>query len=214
MHGHGLYSSTAKTLGRFDKTLEESKKALEVDADTPYPYAHLAAVLICQGNFAEAQRWLQRASERKLMLPDFLMIRHNMAFLQGDNAEMERAGVAAEGMSEIQDWIWGQRAAVLAFSGHLQEARSMSHRAVEMALQADRRESAAQHEAALAVREALFRQCGRSSGKSSSSAEAFARQGRAVWSRARLQFCRRFVPGTGTRERSGAALAGGHLSAV
>jgi hypothetical protein len=94
--------------------------------DTPYPYAHLAAVLIWQGNFAETQRWLQRASERKLMLPDFLMIRHKMAFLQGDNAEMERAGVAAEGMSEIQDWIWGQRVAVLAFSGHLQEARSMS----------------------------------------------------------------------------------------
>ena len=68
---------------------------------------------------------------------------------------MERAA-GSEHWSEIQDWIWGERADVLAFSGRLKEARTMSQRAVEVALEADRRESAAQHEAASAVREALF----------------------------------------------------------
>jgi eukaryotic-like serine/threonine-protein kinase len=50
----------------------------------------------------------------------------------------------------------GERAQVLAFSGHVKQAKAMSHRAVEVALQANRREAAAQHEAAVAVREALF----------------------------------------------------------
>jgi eukaryotic-like serine/threonine-protein kinase len=69
---------------------------------------------------------------------------------------MERAAAESEHWSEIQDWIWGERAQVLAFSGRLQNARVMSRRAVEVALGANRRESAAQHEAAAAVREALF----------------------------------------------------------
>jgi len=79
-----------------------------------------------------------------------------MAFLQGNQQEMERVGIASEGMSEIQDWIWGERGQVLAFSGHLKQARAMSQRAVQLALGANRREAAAQHEAAAAVREALF----------------------------------------------------------
>jgi tetratricopeptide (TPR) repeat protein len=45
---------------------------------------------------------------------------------------------------------------VLAFSGHLKQARLMSQHAVQVALNANRREAAAQHEAAAAVREALF----------------------------------------------------------
>lgn len=79
-----------------------------------------------------------------------------MAFLEGNQKEMEIVGAESEHWSEIQDWIWGERAAVLSFAGRLKQARTMSHRAVEVALGAKRQESAAQHEAAAAVREALF----------------------------------------------------------
>jgi tetratricopeptide (TPR) repeat protein len=153
---HGLYGATAKALGRFDKTLEEENKAVEVDPDHPYPYIHLISLSLYQGNFPEARRWLERAAERKLGIPDFLMMRYLMAFLEGNTKEMEAAAAASEHQSEIQDWIWGERGAVLAFAGRLHQARVMSGQAVEVALQANRRESAAQHEAAAAVREALF----------------------------------------------------------
>ncbi len=143
-------------LGRFDKTVEEDKKSLEVDPDQPYPYAHFAMVAVFRNNYAEAERWLERAADRKLTLPDFSMIRYQIAFLQANQAEMERMGIAAEGMSEIQDWIWGERGQVLAFSGRLKQAREMSQRAVQVALASNRNEAAAQHEAAWAVREALF----------------------------------------------------------
>jgi len=154
--GLSLYGAAAKVLGNFDKTVEENRKTIEVDADQPYAYAHLAMVAVFRNNYAEAQRWLERASERKLTLPDFLMIRHLIAFLQGNQTEMERVDLASEGMSEIQDWIWGERADVLAFSGRLKQARLMSQHAVQVALGANRPEAAAQHEAAAAVREALF----------------------------------------------------------
>src|SRR4051812_19053129 len=62
------------------------------------------------------------------------MVRYWIAFLEGNGAEMDRVGAASESLSEIQDWIWGERAAVLAFSGHLKQARAMSQRAVEVAL--------------------------------------------------------------------------------
>ncbi len=154
--GLTLSGAAAKVLGDFNRTVEENRKALAVDADQPYAYVHLALVAVFRNNYAEAQRWLQRASERKVTLPDFLMIRHLIAFLQGNETEMERVDLASEGMSEIQDWIWGERAAVLAFSGRLRQARLMSRHAVQAALEANRREAAAQHEAAAAVREAFF----------------------------------------------------------
>lgn len=156
VRAHSLYGATAKVLGRFEKAMEEEKKALEVDPDHPHVYVHLISLALYQRNFSEARRWLQRASERKLNVPEFLMLRYLMAFLEGNQREMETVAAEAEHRSEIQDWVWGERAQVLAFSGRLQNARMMSRHAVEVALAADRRESAAQHEAAAAVREALF----------------------------------------------------------
>jgi predicted Zn-dependent protease len=55
-------------------------------------------VAVFRNNFAEAQRWLDRAAERKLTLPDFLMIRYLIAFLQGNEAEMDRVGIAFRGV--------------------------------------------------------------------------------------------------------------------
>jgi len=156
VRAHGLCGAAAKVLGRFEKTVREEKKAIDVDPDHPYAYVHLISLALYQANFSEARRWLQRASDRHLGIPDFLMMRYQMAFLEGNQAEMGRAAAESEHWSEIQDWIWGERAQVLAFSGRLQNARVMSRRAVEVALGANRRESAAQHEAAAAVREALF----------------------------------------------------------
>ena len=156
VRAHSLYGATAKVLGRFEKTIEEEKKALDVDPDHPHVYVHLISLALYQCNFSEARRWLQTASERKLNVPEFLMLRYLMAFLQGNQREMDTVAAESEQRSEIQDWIWGERAQVLAFLGRLQNARMMSRHAVEVALAADRRESAAQHEAAAAVREALF----------------------------------------------------------
>jgi eukaryotic-like serine/threonine-protein kinase len=56
----------------------------------------------------------------------------------------------------MQDWMSDREGSVLAYSGHLQQARVKSRRAADIARQAGRLESASQHEAGAAVREALF----------------------------------------------------------
>ncbi|MGI8745372.1 MAG: protein kinase domain-containing protein [Bryobacteraceae bacterium] len=161
MRPHGfLGSSTSTALGKFEKAAEEGKRALELDPDHAFTYGNLAATYVFRDRLAEAQITLQRAAQRKLEIPEFLALRYQIAFLQADKAEMERITALGQERSGAEDWIrdwtYDQEALVLAYSGHLQQARRKSRRAVELARQAGRREGAAQHEAGAAVREILF----------------------------------------------------------
>ena len=55
-----------------------------------------------------------------------------------------------------KDWIFDHAAFVVAYTGHLQEARSMSQRAVDFAQEAGHREKAALFETRVTLREAFF----------------------------------------------------------
>ncbi len=83
-------------------------------------------------------------------------MRYDIAFLKGDQAGMEREVALGQGKSGAEDWISDQEAFVLAYSGHLQQARRMSRRAVDLAQQAGQRERAALYETGAALREAFF----------------------------------------------------------
>jgi eukaryotic-like serine/threonine-protein kinase len=69
---------------------------------------------------------------------------------------MERAAALAQG-KPVEDWVIEEEAFVSAYSGGLQQARSLSRRGVDMVVrQAANGEKAAIYEAGAAVREALF----------------------------------------------------------
>ncbi len=154
---HGFLGSSAVTaLGKFEKAAEENNKEIQLDPDHSMGYVNLAASYVYRNRLPEAESTLRRASERKLEIPDFLILRYKIAFLRHDTAEMERIAALGREMPGVEDWMWGKEASVRAYSGHLQEARGMSRRAIDLALQAGHREAAAQHEAEAAVREVLF----------------------------------------------------------
>ena len=69
---------------------------------------------------------------------------------------MEREAAQAQGTLGAEDWVSHQEALVSAYSGHLQQARRMSRRAVELAQKAAQRERAATYEAGAALWEAFF----------------------------------------------------------
>jgi tetratricopeptide (TPR) repeat protein len=69
---------------------------------------------------------------------------------------MEKELALAQRVRGAEDLIADNQASVLAFSGHLQQARAMSRRASDLAQQAGQREEAALYETAAALREALF----------------------------------------------------------
>ena len=77
-------------LGRFDDAVQRSNQAIQYDPDLAYEYNVLALSDIALNRLDEAKQALQRASDRNLQIPDMLVDRYQIAFLEGDRAEMER----------------------------------------------------------------------------------------------------------------------------
>jgi eukaryotic-like serine/threonine-protein kinase len=148
----GVYIS----LGKYEKSIEQMKMALAGDPDFSIGYSILAADYVALERIREAEKTLQRASERSLEIPDFHVQRYLIAFLKDDKTGMEREASASEERPGVDDWISNAEAFTAAYAGHLAEARKMSGRAADLARAAGRRETEALYETDAAVREALF----------------------------------------------------------
>ncbi len=143
-------------LAKYEKAVEEGQKAIELDPDFAIAYNVLALNYISLDRLGEAENTLQRASERKLEIPDFLVNRYEIAFLKGDQAGMERQVALGKGKSGAEDWLSDQEAFALAFSGRLQQARKKPQRAADLAQRAAQRERAALYQTGPALWEAFF----------------------------------------------------------
>jgi tetratricopeptide (TPR) repeat protein/predicted Ser/Thr protein kinase len=155
-NAHGFLGTIDEVTGKYEKMVEEAKRTIALDPDFAIAYAGLAAGYEALDRLGEAENTLQRASERKLESPDLVFMRYDLAFLRDDKAGMERAAAQGQGKSGVEDLISDKEAFVLAYSGHLQQARRMSRRAVDLAQQAAQRETAALYETAAALWEAFF----------------------------------------------------------
>jgi eukaryotic-like serine/threonine-protein kinase len=113
------------------KRSKKEKKSIEVDPDFAIGYGNLALSYQDIDRLSEDEATLQRASERKLAHRDFPYMRYDIAFLRGDLPGMKRA--TAPGKSKTDDLLADNQAFVLAYSGHLQQARRMSQYAAELA---------------------------------------------------------------------------------
>jgi eukaryotic-like serine/threonine-protein kinase len=148
----GIYPS----IGKREQSVEEAKIALGIDPDFSIGYSLLAGSYLALDRTAEAEKTLQRASERKLDIPDFNVQRYVIAFLKDDKTGMEREAALPREKPGVDDWMSNAEAFVSAYSGHLEEARKMSQRAADLARKAERRDTEALYEADAAMREALF----------------------------------------------------------
>jgi tetratricopeptide (TPR) repeat protein len=142
--------------GKFEQNLEAAKKLIELDPDFAVSYNLLAFSYQELERLDEAEQSLDRASDRKLDIPDFLVERYDLAFLKGDQAGMERYAALGKGKSGAEDWITNHQAFAVAYTGQLQKARTLSRRAVDLGRQSAKPEMAALAEAGAAVREASF----------------------------------------------------------
>jgi eukaryotic-like serine/threonine-protein kinase len=154
---HGLLSGFASQgAGKYQEAIEEGKKAISLDPDFVPAYANVASAYIYLGQPEEAEKVLQQASQRKLEIPDYILLRYYIAFLKGDKAGMEREAALGDAHPGAKDWMLHAESLNLARSGQLQQANEMSRRAVDSARQAGQRERAAVFETGVAVREAFF----------------------------------------------------------
>jgi eukaryotic-like serine/threonine-protein kinase len=153
---HALLSGAIYTaLGKYEQSVEHGKIAIGIDPDFSIGYVNLALSYMALEHLGEAGNTLQRAFDRKLETPDLLILRYAIAFVKSDKTAMERIAAGQE-QAGVDDWMANSSGFVLAYSGHLEEARKMSGRAADLARKAERRDTEALYEADEAVREALF----------------------------------------------------------
>jgi serine/threonine protein kinase/predicted Zn-dependent protease len=140
---------------QYEKSIEDGKKAVELDPDLSFSYYNLAGSYIFFGRFDDAERVLKLADARKLQISGASTY-YQIAFLKGDEAGMKRAVALAESKPKVDSEFVIHEAFASAYSGHLRQARELSQRAVGIAQQSGQRETAAGFEAGAAVREAFF----------------------------------------------------------
>lgn len=148
------YANKAK--GQYEKAAAEARKAIELDPDLSFGYYGLAVNQAFLGRLDEAENTLGRAAARGLEIDEFIMLDYDIAFLKGDQAALERTAARARQRSGAENWISAREAVTLAYSGHLQQARIASQRAVDHARQVGQQERAGLWEAGAAIREAMF----------------------------------------------------------
>ena len=142
-------------LGKYERAVAEAQRVIEIDPDADIGYYNLAFNYMYVGRLGQAQETLRRAADRKLEMPDFVVQRYDVAFLESDDAAMARELALAQSDPEAEDWISHHEAFVLAYTGHVCEARKLSVQAGELARQGHR-ERAALFETGAALREAFI----------------------------------------------------------
>lgn len=153
---HGMLTWTAQELGNYDDSIREAQESIKLDPDFAPGYINLAWTYVLLGQPNEGEAVLQRASDRKLDMPEMLVMRYYISWLKGDQAGMEEAVAQSRGRFGAEDWMAYAQASALAFSGHMKQARETWSRAAALARQANQPERAAMYEAGAAVREAFF----------------------------------------------------------
>jgi eukaryotic-like serine/threonine-protein kinase len=143
-------------LGKYEKGVGEGEKAIDLDPDFAIGYSIRAFNFEYLDRLGDAESTLRRASGRKLEIPEFLVQRYDIAFLNGDKAGMERAAALGRGKPGAEDWITDQEAFVSAYAGQLEKARMLSRRASDMAQQSAHRERAALYKTGAALWEGFF----------------------------------------------------------
>jgi tetratricopeptide (TPR) repeat protein len=148
---HNLLGMTYAELGLYQKSAHEFRLALTLAPNTSLPYLNLAGTLRAEGQYDEAEALMRRAQVKKVELHDQL---YQLAQLRSDAAglERERAWMA---QNEDDPFVVSTQARIDSLAGNLGRARQRTQHAVNIALESNLKESAAQMLLTQATVEAL-----------------------------------------------------------
>ena len=153
----GVETGIYTIVGQYDKAALAVRENLRL-APTPIGigYAGLVDSYLSRNLFEEARATAQEAQAKNLDSPYLRFELYRLAFLQDDTAGMAQQVAWAGGKLGVEDVLLGNEADTTAYFGQVGKARELSRRADSSATQAQQRETAALHQAAAAIREALF----------------------------------------------------------
>ena len=142
-------------LGKYDQSIDQARKALEIDPSFEILYYDVAVRSADIGRMQDADDAIRFAFTRGLRTPDLLLAAYDLAFLKHDQAAMERIEHEAEQDPLAEEYILQHKAFVLANLGRLTEAGRTMQMASDAARRAGEKESIALNLAGQAVWEAL-----------------------------------------------------------
>jgi eukaryotic-like serine/threonine-protein kinase len=145
------------SVGQFEKAVEACRESIRLNSNWVIPRSNLALAFISLNRFDESQRIIDQALAQGLDSTALHSHRYSIAFVQNDVAAMKQQVDWARGRrDEYLAQAWQAEAA--AFCGQLRKQREFSEHLVELALQYDQKEVAAQFLAGQAITEAIFGQ--------------------------------------------------------
>jgi len=150
-----MLGTVASSLGQLQTGLDNDLAAYSIRKDTAAVYQNLSIDYMVLNRLDEARQVLGEAHQRNLDA-SLLQNYYQLAFLRGDQKEMDRCLAATLGRPNDESAILSSEADSAAYYGRLRESRALSRRAVQSALSAGSKDSAANWEATAAIREAEF----------------------------------------------------------
>ena len=153
---HNNLAANYAFTGQQEKALSEQQEAVRLEPSDVVNYSNLGQLYLFLNRLEEAKATLDRALAQKL---DGGFLRLNMyylAFLRGDSAQMEQQVAWGAGKPGDEDMLLSAQSDTEAYYGRLSKARDFSRRAVDSAVRADSKETAALWQANAALHEAEF----------------------------------------------------------
>ena len=142
-------------LGDHHKALTAIQEAWNLNPGNALVFANLIVCDLNLDRFAEARETALKAPALNLtsnfLTANFYMVQ----FAQHDSAGMQKTAAELLGKPGWEDLILYYESDTAAYEGRFLLARDLTHRAVDSAMRADKKETAAAYEAESAVREAL-----------------------------------------------------------
>jgi len=153
---HGNLGHNYNVLGQYERAVEEMHASLRIAPNSVAGYSILLSALLSLNRVEDAKAALDETQQRKLDGPSLRMARYALAFLQNDAPAMQDQLNWATGKPGAEDMMLSAQADTEAFYGRLAKSREFTQRAVDSAIKADARETAAVWRAYQAGREAEF----------------------------------------------------------
>ena len=151
---YGNLGVVYNAMGRYDKALAEYQEAGRLRPDNVINYGNLASAYIFLNRLDEAQATLDEALAHKLDGGNLRSWIYTLAFLRTDSAKMQQQVVWGAGKPGDEDSLLSAQSDTEGYYGRLDKSRDFSRRAVDLAVRAASKETAAMWKVDAALREA------------------------------------------------------------
>jgi serine/threonine protein kinase/Flp pilus assembly protein TadD len=143
-------------LGRWERALQETQETMRLEPNSAVAYANLAWIQLALNRTDDAKTTIEEAVARKLEGALLRLPSYQIGFLLNEQERMRQQLDWAAGRAGEEDWLLSTQSDTEAYFGRLAKARQFSQRAIESAMHADAKETAALWQAHAALREAEF----------------------------------------------------------